>query len=62
MLKQGAVPPANAHIQRNGKISPPNSTGDYFAGAESPKPPNETFPDQATMRLRKDIEPVTLAA
>lgn len=40
----------------------PNSTGDYFAGAKSQEPPNEKFPDRATMRLRKDIEPVTLAA
>ena len=25
MLKQGAVPPANAHIQRNGKSSTPTA-------------------------------------
>ncbi len=62
MLKQGAVPPTNAHIQHNGEISTPNTTGDYFAGTERPEPPNETFPDRATMRLRKDIEAVTLAA
>lgn len=62
MLKQGAIPPANAHVQHNGKSSTPNSTGYYFAGAESTDPANETFPARSTMRLRKDIEPVTLDA
>ena len=61
MLKQGAVPPANAHIRNNGK-SAPDGTGDNFAEAENPEPPNETSPDLALLRLRHDMEPVTLAA
>jgi hypothetical protein len=62
MLKQGGGPAGErTHLAQREKLHP-NSTGDYFVGAESQEPPNEKFPDRATMRLRKDIEPVTLAA